>query len=192
MRPYYERCVEYGGKWSRSTTFNRKHDQIVLEKTEIATVIKALRRGSKEDRELAKEMFWTLSGNMRCPVCGHLAKSLRVCREGEMCVKCYLVSRLREGKTITKDDARRYFLLDEYKLLAENLALDERADTLYDFYGYVDEDIEACMEGERFQCVKCGEHWPKGEVTTFDTPTGHPRRFICRDCAIAEGIEFNH
>jgi hypothetical protein len=42
-----------------------------------------------------------------------------------------------------------------------------------------------------FKCVKCGERYRAKDVVTFDTPTGTPpRRFICRDCAEEEGIDF--
>lgn len=70
MRRNEYRCVEYGGKHSGCTTYVPTSDELVLDREDIAYVLKALRRGTGEDKAFAKRMFDTLCPATRCECCG--------------------------------------------------------------------------------------------------------------------------
>ena len=39
------------------------------------------------------------------------------------------------------------------------------------------------------RCVKCGKYIrAEKDMILFDTPTSHPSRYICRECAEEEGM----
>ena len=48
---------EYGGRHSGGIKTRQKNDAIVLDREDIAYVLKALRRECAEDKEFAKKMF---------------------------------------------------------------------------------------------------------------------------------------
>lgn len=70
MRRGSYRVVEYGGRHSGCTSTRHTSDELVLDREDIAYVMKVLRRGSEDDKAFAKKMFGTLCPHIRCDCCG--------------------------------------------------------------------------------------------------------------------------
>lgn len=70
MRRGSYRVVEYGGRHSGYASTRRASDELVLDREDIAYVMKALRRGSEDDKAFAKKMFGTLCPHIHCDCCG--------------------------------------------------------------------------------------------------------------------------
>lgn len=70
MRRNAHRCIEYGGKYNGRVTNVPTSDELVLNRKDIAYVLKALRRGTKKDKAFAKRIFDTLCPATHCDCCG--------------------------------------------------------------------------------------------------------------------------
>lgn len=86
---------EYGGKYSGSTSIQYKNDAIVLDREDIAYVMKALRRGCAEDKEFAKKMFDMRKPHTYCDCCG---RRLNIDKNNAhkmfnktLCYKCWFI-----------------------------------------------------------------------------------------------------
>lgn len=141
---------EYGGKWSGSITHEIRPGALIFQDDELVQVLKALRRGSKKDKLLAKKAFYKLTGLSRCPQCGKLT-SLHVYDGTDnswCCEKCHLANRLKIGWSISKSEALKYFTRKEYEELCSKagfkcVKLLKYAD---EFYGEeIAQDILDCM-----------------------------------------------
>ena len=64
------RTVEYGGRHSGSVSYTPTSDALVLDRKDLAYVLKALRRGTDSDRTFARRMFHTLLPGVHCASCG--------------------------------------------------------------------------------------------------------------------------
>lgn len=64
------RTVEYGGRHSGSVSYTPTSDALVLNREDLAYVIRALRRGTDSDRKFAQRMFNTLLPVVHCASCG--------------------------------------------------------------------------------------------------------------------------
>ena len=141
---------EYGGKWSGSITHEVRPGALIFQDDELAQVLKALRRGSKKDKLLAKKAFYKLTGLSRCPQCGKLTSShvYDGADNSWYCEKCHLTNRLKIGWSISKSDALKYFTRKEYEELClmagfKSVKLLKYAD---EFYGEeIAQDILDCM-----------------------------------------------
>lgn len=85
--------VEYGGKYSGSTSYAYTSDELVLEREDIAFVLKSLRRGNENDKAFARRMFNTLCPSVHCESCGRRIADddSRVRKFGDimLCRKCW-------------------------------------------------------------------------------------------------------
>lgn len=141
---------EYGGKWSGSIMHEVRPGALIFQDDELAQVLKALRRGSKKDKLLAKKAFYKLTGLSRCPQCGKLTSShvYDGADNSWCCEKCHLANRLKIGWSISKSDALKYFTRKEYEELClmagfKSVKLLKYAD---EFYGEeIAQDILDCM-----------------------------------------------
>jgi len=86
---------EYGGRHRGSISTRYKNDALVLNREDIAYVMKSLRRGCAEDREFAKKMFDTLCPHTYCDCCG---RRLNYDENGTnemysktLCYKCWFI-----------------------------------------------------------------------------------------------------
>ena len=117
----------------------------------LAQVLKALRRGSKKDRLLAKKAFTVLTGFSKCPECGRLTTHHVYTdrnKEEWHCEKCYLSERLKNGWSISKMDAVKNFTRKEYEelCLMAGLKSVELLNYADKFYGEeIAQDILDCM-----------------------------------------------
>jgi len=64
------RTVEYGGRHSGHVSYTPTSDALVLDREDLAYVLKALRRGAESDRTFARKMFHTLLPVVHCASCG--------------------------------------------------------------------------------------------------------------------------
>ena len=84
---------EYGGHHSGSISTCYKDDAIVLDREDIAYVMKALRRGCAEDKEFAKKMFGILRPHTHCDCCGRRLNddenSTHAMYSKILCYKCW-------------------------------------------------------------------------------------------------------
>ena len=71
MRRGSYRVVEYGGKYSGCASYRHTSDELVLDREDIAYVMKALHKGNADDKAFAKKMFSTLCPHLHCDCCGH-------------------------------------------------------------------------------------------------------------------------
>ena len=71
MRRGSYRVSEYGGKYSGCASYHHTSDELVLDREDIAYVMKALRKGSEDDKAFAKKMFSTLCPHIHGDCCGH-------------------------------------------------------------------------------------------------------------------------
>ena len=91
MKRQTYRTKVYGGKYSGETEEHSSSDELVLNRKEIAYVMKALRRGNKKDKAFAKKMFDTLASHKRCDCCGisHCEENLCLMHGKKLCHKCW-------------------------------------------------------------------------------------------------------
>lgn len=86
---------EYGGKHSGSVSTHYKDDAIVLDREDIAYVMKALRRGCAEDKEFAKKMFDMRRPHTHCDCCGRrmndVENNTHVMCGKTLCYKCWFI-----------------------------------------------------------------------------------------------------
>ena len=102
---------EYGGRWSGSTFHKVRDKALIFQGDELARVLKALRRGSKKDKKLARKAFIMLTSFARCPECGKLTTHHVYTDKNKkewQCEKCDLIDRLKNGQQISKWEAKRY------------------------------------------------------------------------------------
>ena len=86
------RTIEYGGKHRGSVSYLPTSDELVLDRADIAYVMKALRRGSEQDRAFARRMFNTLCPATHCESCGRRIlddDNLRRHRGKTLCDRCW-------------------------------------------------------------------------------------------------------
>ena len=111
---------EYGGRWSGSEFHEVRDKALIFQDDELAQVLKALRRGSSKDKKLAHKAFIMLTGLRRCPECGKLTSHQFYTdrnKEEWWCEKCHLKDRLKNGWSISKSEALKYFTRKEYEAL---------------------------------------------------------------------------
>ena len=116
-----------------------RHGALIFQDDELAQVLKALRRGSKKDKLLAKKAFTMLTSFARCPECGKLTTHHVYTdknKEEWQCEKCNLADRLKNGQSISKLDAVKNFTRKEYEELClragfESVKLLKYADEFY-------------------------------------------------------------
>lgn len=86
---------EYGGRHSGSEYTRYKDDAVVLDREDVAYVMKALRRGRAEDREFAKKMFDMMRPHTHCDCCGRRLNddedSVRAMYGKTLCHKCWSI-----------------------------------------------------------------------------------------------------
>ena len=86
---------EYGGRHSGSISTCYKDDAIVLDREDIAYVMKALRRGRAEDKEFAKKMFDMMCPHTYCDCCGRRLNddenSTHAMYSKTLCYKCWFI-----------------------------------------------------------------------------------------------------
>jgi hypothetical protein len=86
---------EYGGRHSGSISTRYKDDAIVLDREDIAYVMKALRRGRTEDKEFAKKMFDMMCPHTYCDCCGRRLNddenSVHAMYSKTLCYKCWFI-----------------------------------------------------------------------------------------------------
>lgn len=142
---------EYGGKWSGSITRKTRSGALIFQDDELAQVLKALRRGSKKDKKLAKKAFIMLTSFARCPECGKLTTHHVYTdrnKEEWQCEKCDAVYRLKNGQQISKWEALKHFTRKEYEelCLMAGLKSVELLNYADEFYGEeIAQDILDCM-----------------------------------------------
>ena len=84
----------YGGKYSGSTEEYSTSDELVLDRKDIAYVMKALRRGNKKDKAFAKKIFDTLVPRIKCDCCEkkyHGEEHLHLMYGKDLCNKCWSI-----------------------------------------------------------------------------------------------------
>lgn len=93
MRCNKYKTIEYGGKHSGSTSYEYTSDELILEREDIAFVLKSLRRGNENDKAFASRMFNTLCPVVHCESCGRRMADddSRVHKFGDrtLCHKCW-------------------------------------------------------------------------------------------------------
>ena len=86
---------EYGGRHSGSISTRYKDDAIVLDREDIAYVMKALRRGCAEDKEFAKKMFDMMCPHTYCNCCGRRLNDSKnnthTMYSKTLCYKCWFI-----------------------------------------------------------------------------------------------------
>ena len=94
QRGSYE-LVEYGGKHSGSTSTQYTSDELVLNREDIAYVMKALRRGNASDQAFARKMFSTLCPHTHCDCCNHWLSTAKddphIWSDKTLCYKCWFI-----------------------------------------------------------------------------------------------------
>ena len=70
MRRHAYRTVEFGGRHSGSVSYAPTSNALVLDRGDLAYVLRALRRGTDSDKTFARNMFHTLLPAVHCASCG--------------------------------------------------------------------------------------------------------------------------
>ena len=86
---------EYGGRHSGSISTRYKNDAIVLDRKDIAYVMKVLRRGCAKDKEFAKNMFDMMCPHTYCDCCGRRMNydknNIYTMHDKTLCYKCWFI-----------------------------------------------------------------------------------------------------
>ena len=98
MRRGSYRVVEYGGRHSGCTSTRSTSNELVLDREDIVYVMKALRKGSEDDKAFAKKMFSTLCPHIHCDCCGHWIsiadedwRGYHLMYDKRLCNKCWQI-----------------------------------------------------------------------------------------------------
>ena len=92
MRRYAYRTVEYGGRRRGSVSYTPTSDALVLDREDLAYILKALHRGTDSDKAFARRMFHTLLPVVHCASCGRRVAddgSVRQLHGKTLCGRCW-------------------------------------------------------------------------------------------------------